>query len=416
MGDADLAKVRSVAQAQDDAGLNGDGELGRCGNAALGIGIRLIFHPNHGLGAAEGSGADALDAQQILALILRVVNHRPLGSAGALDLISPGKLRLRELDLRTVGVRKGNTGCSGVPLIDLQRRLLDDKLQVHGNCNGQVSSIGRSACGIGRPDDNRTGHLRLYGYICCECGIVIRARIHHRRRVGRLELLGPTLGIVSELDFLRTVVGTRYVYQPQLEYSGSTAAFISLCRRFRILRVRLGLLGLLLPVRLFRPVRFRRLRGGPVLEQINGSLVFHPVQAQHRPAAIVHIDRFAEGVGLGQNRREGIVQAVQQLLVAWEAVLSVDGKAVFGGRHRVETFLALGVIPIQQIQQCTIGKVAEVHVWAAIVLIPYCSIVVTAIIIPLTVRSLPCVHVPLGPCDSVIGRPVFRLFVAFPIF
>ena len=82
----------------------------------------------------------------------------------------------------------------------------------------------------------------------------------------------------------------------------------------------------------------------------------------------------------------------------------------------MEAFLALGVIPIQQIQQCTIGKVAEVHVWAAIVLIPYCSIVVTAIIIPLTVRSLPCVHVPLGPCDSVIGRPVFRLFVAFPIF
>ncbi len=42
------------------------------------------------------------------------------------------------------------------------------------------------------------------------------------------------------------------------------------------------------------------------------------------------VDRFAEGVGLGQNRGEGIVQAGKKLFIAWEAVLAVDGVAVFG--------------------------------------------------------------------------------------
>ena len=42
------------------------------------------------------------------------------------------------------------------------------------------------------------------------------------------------------------------------------------------------------------------------------------------------VDRFAEGVGLGQDRREGIVQAGKELFIAREAVLAVDGVAVLG--------------------------------------------------------------------------------------
>ena len=400
MGDADLAEVRSVAQAQDDAGLNGDSELGRCGNAALGIGIRLIFHPDHGLGAAEGARMDALHGQQELARILRVLRHGPFGRAGALDLVSPGEQLLGRLHQGALCIRKVHTGGNGIALIDFQRGLLDDQLQVHGHGDGQVRRVGHPAIGIGCADDHGTGGLGLYGNICGVCGIIRRPGVHDRCRPGLVEQLGAVLGIIAKGNLLRAVrdIRTRRGHKPQPEDLGGLIGAnrlggsfrilpgrlvrglgillgcVSRCFRvllgcfardfrvllhrlgqcFRILLGRLGrcfriLLGFLLLLGI-RPVGQSR-RGclglGQVLEEVNGPLVFHPVEAQHRPAAIVDVDRFAEGVGLGQNCREGIVQTVQQLLIAREAVLAVDGKSVFGGRHRMEAFLALGVISIQ---------------------------------------------------------------------